>query len=127
MTDSESERDATRLDPGLTKDISLRAAEGYHPGIRAIVQNQDEGPATVWRAQSADPKGIPGWKTDGELTVLGDAVHAMPPLGGLAGNMAMRIAAMLVDALVKGRTADGWEEEVIARFEGRMRADAAKS
>ena len=115
-----------RRDPGLAKSISLRVADGCHPGLRAIVENQDEGSATMWRAQTADPDGVHAWETSSRVTVLGDAVHAMPPLGGLAGNMAMRSAALLVDVLVEGSLEDGWSREIIVRFEEKMRSDASK-
>ncbi|CAD6569875.1 MAG: hypothetical protein TREMPRED_005493 [Tremellales sp. Tagirdzhanova-0007] len=123
---SDEERQRMRRDPELAKSISLRVADEYHPGLRAIVENQDEGSATMWQAQTADPEGVHAWETCSRVTVLGDAIHAMPPLGGLAGNMAMRSAALLVDALAEGSLKEGWSRETIARFEEKMRSDASK-
>jgi 2-polyprenyl-6-methoxyphenol hydroxylase-like FAD-dependent oxidoreductase len=58
--------------------------------------------------------------TSTAVTVLGDAVHNMPPVGGLGANTALRDAAALADQLLAVR--DGAPLlPAVAAYEAQMR------
>jgi 2-polyprenyl-6-methoxyphenol hydroxylase-like FAD-dependent oxidoreductase len=73
-----------------------RAIAGAHPGLVELIDRVDEstiGPSTVRHLEVAD-----AWRPS-RVTLLGDAIHAMPPSFGAGANSALRDAASLVRAL----------------------------
>ncbi|MFF4413452.1 FAD-dependent oxidoreductase [Streptosporangium sp. NPDC001559] len=69
----------------------------WHPGLRELIART---PAdTVERFDFAAAERVRPWTTT-NVTVLGDAVHSMPPVGGLGGNAALYDANVLRRALV---------------------------
>ncbi len=68
----------------------------WHPELRralAAVEPQTRN-AIAFRATAP----LPAW-TPSPVTVLGDAIHLMPPVGGLGGNTALRDAHLLTRQL----------------------------
>ena len=92
---------------------------GWHPDIRRLVDLCEPDDTCTVRIRHAGP--ITGWGT-GPITLLGDAVHAMPPSRGSGANMALRDAASLCRRLlavhrgeVPLRTAlDNYEEVMLS-------------
>ena len=78
------------------QQIGLQLMSDWHPSLQRMVAetNPDEISATALRG--ADP--IEPWPTT-NVTLLGDAVHAMPPVRGLGGSTALRDAALLCRAI----------------------------
>ena len=70
---------------------------GWHPNVRALVDQSEPDQTRAVRIRHAGP--ISGWGT-GPVTLLGDAIHAMPPSRGSGANMALRDAARLCRHLV---------------------------
>jgi 2-polyprenyl-6-methoxyphenol hydroxylase-like FAD-dependent oxidoreductase len=71
---------------------------------------------------TSSPSGAPYWESDSRVTVLGDAVHCMPPTGGQGANTALHDAALL--GLMLGQASgagDDWSKEVVGRYEDGMR------
>jgi 2-polyprenyl-6-methoxyphenol hydroxylase-like FAD-dependent oxidoreductase len=99
------------------RQFAERIVARWHPALRRMVAETD--PATVRatrfkRSSFADP-----WPSS-PVTVLGDAVHNMPPTSGLGANTALRDAAELSGRLL----AVGDRAELvsaIAAYEERMR------
>jgi 2-polyprenyl-6-methoxyphenol hydroxylase-like FAD-dependent oxidoreductase len=92
---------------------------GWHPSIRALVDRCEPDETFTVRVRHAGPIG--GWG-DGPVTLLGDAVHAMPPSRGSGANLALRDAARLCRRLLAAhrgevalRTALDDYEEVMVR------------
>ena len=98
--------------------VAEKAVSGYHKSVRAVIEHQDRKCTSVWAMTCAPPAasgvgagvgdgggvgGLRGWKTERRVTILGDAIHPMPPTGGLGGNAAMRSAAGLVMVLTRRR------------------------
>jgi 2-polyprenyl-6-methoxyphenol hydroxylase-like FAD-dependent oxidoreductase len=76
----------------------LDLIDGWHPRVRRIVQEWD--PASIFPAVLRTSVPIEAWPTTA-VTLLGDAIHAMSPAGGVGANTALRDAATLADALNK--------------------------
>ena len=99
----------------------------YHPSIRVIVEKQDPKTSATWASQCSSPEGIPAWPTQRRVTILGDAVHAVPPTGGLGGNLALNDVRTLLETLLEGKgemEEGGLGEERLRGWEERMRAEA---
>jgi 2-polyprenyl-6-methoxyphenol hydroxylase-like FAD-dependent oxidoreductase len=93
------------------------AIRGGHPGLLALIDRIDLGtlgPNVVRYLQPADP-----WATS-RVTLLGDAIHAMPPSFGAGANSALRDAAALVDAF-ESVVAGEPLLPALAAYEARMR------
>ncbi|CAD6572706.1 MAG: N-terminal acetyltransferase [Cyphobasidiales sp. Tagirdzhanova-0007] len=77
----------------------------------------------VVRMTTSNPDAPAVWQTERRVTVLGDAVHSMPPTGGQGANAALHDAALL--AMVLSDSAEdglgGWTTETIKRYEEGMR------
>lgn len=83
---------------GRLREIVLGQIAGWHPLIRHIVGGWDTStlyPITVRGSVPVSP-----WESS-NVTLLGDAVHAMSPAAGAGANMALRDAAALSAALAK--------------------------
>ena len=106
-----------------TAAIASRVTAHWDPSIRIIFDEQDVGQTAILRLTSSNPDGLPIWPTEGRVTVLGDAVHCMPPTGGQGANSAMYDAALLGEALGRSREngVDGWRVETIRGYEAAMR------
>jgi 2-polyprenyl-6-methoxyphenol hydroxylase-like FAD-dependent oxidoreductase len=70
--------------------------EGWHPDVCRLIAESDPGSLSVTSFKASTL--IEPWESS-HVTLLGDAIHNMPPMGGLGGNMALRDAYSLVRAL----------------------------
>lgn len=85
----------------------LRAAAatmmaGWHPDLVRLAADADPGTFGVFPFAAAPA--VPAWPAS-QVTVLGDAIHVMPPSGGNGANMALRDASLLTRELTAA--ADG--------------------
>jgi 2-polyprenyl-6-methoxyphenol hydroxylase-like FAD-dependent oxidoreductase len=84
------------------RDSMLRAIDGWHPALRAIVANIE------LESVFAIPFGYlePGaqWNPS-RVTVVGDAAHAMLPTLGMGANLALNDARMLLDRIAAAQGA----------------------
>jgi salicylate hydroxylase len=92
---------------------------GWHPGLVELIEHVDV--ATVFsswvrRLDPTDP-----W-TSSRVTLLGDAIHAMPPTFGAGANSALRDAAALTTTLTGVAAGEVGVLEGIAAYEADMRA-----
>ncbi|MFC3980520.1 FAD-dependent oxidoreductase [Streptosporangium jomthongense] len=79
------------------REVVASRLTDWHPGLRELIART---PAdTVERFDFAAAERVRPWTTT-NVTVLGDAVHSMPPVGGLGGNAALYDANVLRRALV---------------------------
>jgi 2-polyprenyl-6-methoxyphenol hydroxylase-like FAD-dependent oxidoreductase len=103
--------------------VARRFTASWDPSIRTIFDNQAEDQTAALKVSSSNPDHPPIWPTDRRVTVLGDAVHCMPPTGGQGANAAMYDAALLGEILgASDEEADGgWNENTIDRYEQAMR------
>ncbi len=64
----------------------------WAPGLRELIGGSDPSTVNVVRVRSATP--VDRWLT-GPVTLLGDAIHSMTPMGGIGANTALRDADLL--------------------------------
>ncbi|WP_329789911.1 FAD-dependent monooxygenase [Lentzea sp. DG1S-22] len=97
------------LGGGLQREV-LRRIAGWSPDLRRIVEASHPETVSQWHIRSSKPIGR--WRPT-NVTLLGDAVHAMTPMRGIGANIALKDAQLLTRCLVEGGDA-------IARYEARM-------
>jgi 2-polyprenyl-6-methoxyphenol hydroxylase-like FAD-dependent oxidoreductase len=86
-------RDGPALQP-----LALQLIADWHPALQRMVAETDPTVVSATALQGAEP--IEPWDTT-NVTLLGDAIHAMPPLQGQGGSTALRDAALLCRKLVE--------------------------
>jgi salicylate hydroxylase len=100
--------------------LMRREIAGAHPGLVELVDRIDPAtlaPLAVRYLEPADP-----WPTS-RVTLLGDAIHAMPPSFGAGANSALRDAAELARSLVEVAGGGRGLVEALAAYEADMRAE----
>lgn len=107
--------------------FSLETSKDWRPSIRALLEHQDQPQTATLRLTTSDPAGLPTWNTDPRVTILGDAIHCMPPTGGSGANTALRDASLLADMFGKAKEASGEvTKEAVETYEKEMRQWANK-
>lgn len=101
-------------------DLSRDLTSKWHPKLRKIFELQNDAEAAFLKMSTSMPQGVPEWKTDPRVTLLGDAVHCMTPAGGVGANSALWDAELLGRMLT-----DGWSEGLTAEYERQMREFAS--
>ena len=96
---SEKDQPISNLQGEKAKAITEELTARWHPSIKVILDEPSTDETAMLRLTSSNPSGAPHWTTENRVTVLGDAIHCMPPTGGQGANSAMRDAAMLGDVL----------------------------
>jgi 2-polyprenyl-6-methoxyphenol hydroxylase-like FAD-dependent oxidoreductase len=92
----------------------------WHPAVRELVRQSEAGTAGSFVFRAADPAGdLTPWPR-GPVTVLGDAVHAMPPTGGRGAATAIRDADVLAGRLAQVRDGTLALPLALRRFEAEM-------
>lgn len=106
-------------------DLSIGFTKHWDHRIRAVFEKQAVFETAVLRVSSSDPDHPPTWNTSSRITVLGDAVHCMPPTGGQGANAAMYDGALLGHILAESPRQEvdggGWDVGTIERYEEAMR------
>ena len=98
----------------------IRAAtRGLHPSLRDLLERTET--AAIIGREVRMAEGVPHWPS-GRLTVLGDAIHAMSPAGGVGANTALADAAMLAQCLAEGDVGPA-----VVRYEADMRERAERA
>ncbi len=75
-----------------TRDLLLALVGDWHADLVELVKRSETVREVRLTATHAKP--VPHWGTR-RVTLLGDAIHAMPPSGGLSANTTLRDAALL--------------------------------
>lgn len=91
-------------DPAVVRELLAERTAGWHPDLRRLLTAST--PDTLYQTGVSVAEPLDQWET-GNVTGPGDAVHHMPPVGGLGGNTALRDAHRLCAALT---AADRGEE-----------------
>ncbi|MEK8109734.1 FAD-dependent monooxygenase [Micromonospora sp. M12] len=70
----------------------------WHPDLRRMITSSDPGSTQQFAFAASAP--VTPWPST-NVTLLGDAIHHMPPVGGLGGNAALHDARLLCHALTE--------------------------
>lgn len=101
------------------QDAALSRMDGWHPQLRALIEQADPDNSTLLSIRVVQPG--PRW-SPGPVTLLGDAIHATSPTGGNGANTALRDADLLRRNLIdvnEGRrelldAVDDYERQMLA-------------
>lgn len=116
-----------RLDHAQSADLACRLTERWHQRLRPLFTMQDQGQTSTLRVSSAAPD-LPSWDPSPRVTVLGDAIHVMPPTGAMGANTALRDAADLARRIVE--VAPGGDEvnkRLVGEYEAELRVSAKEA
>ncbi|MFI6218835.1 FAD-dependent oxidoreductase [Nocardia brasiliensis] len=80
------------------QDAVLYRMPGWHPELRALIEQADPGNTTLLSIRVVKPTAR--WPS-GPVTLLGDAIHATSPTGGNGANTALRDADLLRRCLIE--------------------------
>ncbi|KAL1981496.1 hypothetical protein VTN96DRAFT_2525 [Rasamsonia emersonii] len=112
-----------RLDHEQSAQLPLTMTQKWHPSIRALFEAQDVSQTSTLRISSVQPD-LPPWEPSRRVTLLGDAIHVMPPTGGVGANTALRDAADLARRIVEIGGVDKVDAKLIGEYEDTLRSFA---
>jgi 2-polyprenyl-6-methoxyphenol hydroxylase-like FAD-dependent oxidoreductase len=111
--------------PGIESSggAGLRAAAanmmaGWHPDLNRLAAEAEPGSFGVFPFVAAPP--ATKWASS-TVTLLGDAIHSMPPAGGMGASMALRDASLLSRSLAAAARGDISLPQAIGDYETDMR------
>lgn len=106
------------LDGSALQKIALEGVQGWHPHLERMVRESDPSTIIVKPLQTALP--IKAWQTK-RITLVGDAIHSMPPTRGIGGNTALRDAHLLCQNLIAAKSSEKPLLAAIHDYETEMR------
>lgn len=105
-------------------DIAKALTANWHPRLKPLFQEMIASEAAFWKITCSTPTGVPDWRNDPRVTVIGDAAHSMTPAAGIGANTALRDSALLGRLLAE---AGGCRDGVTASYESEMRVYASEA
>ncbi|ADD43510.1 FAD-dependent oxidoreductase [Stackebrandtia nassauensis] len=107
--------------PERLLETALSSVAGWSPQLAELLRASDLGTVMIYPFSRATT--LEHWPAS-NVTLLGDAIHCMPPTAGQGANTAIRDAALLRDTIVS--VVDGERDLVaaVADYEQRMRGYA---
>jgi 2-polyprenyl-6-methoxyphenol hydroxylase-like FAD-dependent oxidoreductase len=105
-------------------NLAKELTKNWHPRVKPLFTEMVESEAAFWKITCSTPTGVPEWKNEPRVTVIGDAAHSMTPAGGIGANTAVRDSALLGKLLAE---AGGWKDGVTAAYEKEMRVYASEA
>ncbi len=100
------------------QQVVLKRTEGWHANLRSLVRQADVATLICKPLYTATP--VSSWQT-GRVTLLGDAIHSMPPTRGIGGNTALRDADLLRQKLIAVQAGTEPLVEALHAYEVEMR------
>lgn len=101
------------------RELCLSITSEWDPAIQSVMDLQDVSQTAALRIFSASPS-MEAWEPSANVTLLGDAIHAMSPAGGVGAVTAIKDATVLLKSL----TEKGLSAESIGAYEEMMRGYA---
>jgi len=112
-----TEEELWHADPATLHAKACPLVEQWHPTLRQIVAEADI-PATFSVGFRASER-VTSWRST-NVTLLGDAIHTMPPFRGVGANTALRDAELLHHKLVDVATKEVPLLQAVAEYETEM-------
>ncbi|MGK5555571.1 FAD-dependent oxidoreductase [Actinomadura kijaniata] len=81
-----------RMDGEALRQVAFRALEGWSPRLHELIARSDPGSISIFPLKSSTP--VKPWEST-NVTLLGDAIHNMPPTAGVGANTAILDARLL--------------------------------
>ncbi|MFB7715892.1 FAD-dependent oxidoreductase [Nocardia sp. NPDC056100] len=100
-----------RLAPHELWKLANTATAHWHPALGALFAHADPESFFPIALRAGEP--VPPWES-GPVTLLGDAIHTMPPTGGVGANTALRDAETLATELLAAAGHHSLREAVAA-------------
>jgi 2-polyprenyl-6-methoxyphenol hydroxylase-like FAD-dependent oxidoreductase len=107
--------------PGTARELHeqmMAAVSGWHPALRGLVERVE--PDTLFSAHFKRLDPVPSWEPS-NVTLVGDAIHAMLPTLGMGGNTSLRDAAILCERLAAVDRGEAELVTAIGAYEQAMR------
>jgi 2-polyprenyl-6-methoxyphenol hydroxylase-like FAD-dependent oxidoreductase len=104
--------------PGEVHGQMCAAVADWHPALRGLVERIERDTLFATHFKRLDP--TPAWESS-NVTVIGDAIHAMLPTFGMGGNTSLRDAELLTAGLSAAARGETTVVEAIAAYEEAMR------
>jgi 2-polyprenyl-6-methoxyphenol hydroxylase-like FAD-dependent oxidoreductase len=111
--------DADSLDGRALQRFVGQMIAAWHPDLRRLVAESDPASMSFNPFKTMAP--VAPWAST-NVTLLGDAIHNMPPVGGLGGNMALRDTSLLARKLTAVNCGELPLLAAIQEYEAEMRA-----
>lgn len=102
--------------------LVLDGTNGWAPALRDLIAGSDPDTVNAIRVCSSTP--VDAWQT-GPVTLLGDAIHNMTPMGGIGANTALRDADLLRRQLTAASTGQQRLLPALQEYERQMRKSAS--
>lgn len=96
-----SDEEISKLSNAGSAELATKLTSGWASNLRALMTHQLPQAASTLFFYMAKPP-IELWDTDIRVTLMGDAAHPMPPVGGVGANVAFQDAADLLDVIKAG-------------------------
>jgi 2-polyprenyl-6-methoxyphenol hydroxylase-like FAD-dependent oxidoreductase len=90
---------------------------GWHPALRRLPLESGQDGIEIFEFRAAAP--VRPWQS-ANVTLLGDAIHAMPPVGGVGGNIALQDASRLCAALIEAASGRSTLGDALSSYEAGM-------
>jgi len=104
--------------------LLTNAMRGWHPGIRQVISRSNPTDVAALPIRSGRPDAL--WSF-GAVTLLGDAIHAMSPAGGLGANTTLEDARVLAEILSDARSQARSANIAMLDYEADMRDRASRA
>jgi 2-polyprenyl-6-methoxyphenol hydroxylase and related FAD-dependent oxidoreductases len=111
------------LSPEKSAELSRYVTKSWHPDLQVLFEMQDETQTSTRWMVSASPE-LASWDPSPHVTLLGDAIHTMPPTGAMGANTALRDAADLARRLEVAVNSQTLGQHVIGEYESELRNSA---
>ncbi|GLX00255.1 NAD(P)/FAD-dependent oxidoreductase [Microtetraspora sp. NBRC 16547] len=113
-----------RMDGAELRQVAFEATEGWSPRLHELIARSDLGSISIFPLKTSTP--VDGWET-GNITLIGDAIHNMPPTAGVGANTAILDARLLSRNLVEYTKGTMSLVEAVGGYEAEMRDYAFKA
>lgn len=114
-----SDEEIRLTNPAEHHQLMLDLTKDWHPILRGLVERIDPQTVSVLPVRAIEP--MDPWETS-RVTLIGDAIHAMPPSFGAGSNLALRDGRILAEQIVAIHKKQTDVYSGISQYEAAMRA-----